>query len=188
MYLWFNYLPKNENLECCVYYSMICRLNWLVYAVLYVNVWSTVLLLWWHTAIYFTWQSKLLWDKVCYLLCFHVLSRFNGFYLRGHGSVICQTKYFLWLPMCAHQVSVTCKSRFTKCQKAFHCSLRGGGANITWSHYCTVHFLFIQFQRVRNGMYPEPVQSGGILGISLSGNYNSKSWHLWFKLIIKMAN
>lgn len=58
----------------------------------------------------------------------------------GHGSVICQTKCFLRLAICTHQVSVTCKSRFTKCQKAFHCNLRGGGANKTQWHYITVHF------------------------------------------------
>lgn len=61
----------------------------------------------------------------------------------GHGSVICQTKCFLRLAMCTHQVSVTCKSHFTKCQKAFHCNLRGGEANINLMtlYYCTFESL-----------------------------------------------
>lgn len=65
------------------------------------------------------------------------------FYLGGHGSVICQTKCFLRLAMCTHQVSVACKSHFTKCWKTFHCNGRGGGENICHRGYTAKHFLHL---------------------------------------------
>lgn len=77
----------------------------------------------------------------------------------GHGSVICQTKCFLRLAICTHQVSVTCKSRFTKCQKAFHCNLRGGGANKTQWHYITVHFSHLAETLNQQRTVPWNVQS-----------------------------
>lgn len=71
--------------------------------------------------IYFTWQSEQFWvlglllefSQAKQIQCFFVFFS----YLGGHGSVICQTKCFLRLAMCTHQVSVACKSHFTKCQK-----------------------------------------------------------------------
>lgn len=111
----------------------------LYYTVLYVNVRYTVLVV--------VRMRPLQRHQVIpeHLLCLAVISsrslllvefshakQIQWFLPWGHGSVICQAKCFLRLAMCTHQVSVTCKSHFTKCQKkAFHCNLRGRGANIT---------------------------------------------------------
>lgn len=98
--------------------------------------------------IYFTWQSEQFWVlEVCYL-SFHKPSRFNVFlfffsYLGGHGSVICQTKCFLRLAMCTHQVSVACKSHFTKCQKNIPLQSEWRGENICHRGYTAEHFLHL---------------------------------------------
>lgn len=77
-------------------------------------------------------SERLRWTTPAHSLCLAVwgtLSRglllvefshakpIQRFLPRGHGSVICQTKCFLRLAMCTHQVSVTCKSHFTERQK-----------------------------------------------------------------------
>lgn len=100
------------------------------------------------------------------------VKQIQWFLPRGHGSVICQTKCFLRLAMCIHQVSVTCKSLFTKCKKAFHCNLKGGGANkILTLYYCTFGHL-TEFL-THTVLYPDTVQSQTL---ETTRRFGSKMW------------
>lgn len=69
----------------------------------------------------------------------------------GHGSVRCQTKCFLRLAMCTQQVTVACKSHFTKCQKSIPLQSEGKrGINIL---LCCFYLVFSFYYTTRKCSY-----------------------------------